>query len=815
MIASEVHELLSWIDAKGLDASYGKKGSALLAIPRLWTPPFVLLSCDEVSGIVEGRTLEEVLGERQLRRIFALAKPHQRIILRSSIVGESIWDRGRYESEVLPMDIAARPGCFTGAAGRIAASAGGRRVGLVAQRHVEASYQGEFGNLLRVSKTRDHWEISVVDREGKRVSFRSNSQRDALPDTTRRLEFRSFQQSRRVFGALGAWLNQILLSGSGRRVTAEWLLEGQHCYVVQVDDEDEDVFGYNPFEQRIRPRVKPLIGNTRFFKRADEGSIRDWDKLGVLEELWEPGDPMLPELFVARLSDMHGQDEQELEVGIRNDLEQLFGDGGIVVRTSNRSGQEGLVNLPRSEDVSPREAASWCVERNRLLQSQYPEDELAFVAHGFIGASGSAWVRAEPEQPTVEIHALWGLPDALQFCPYDRWEVHTPTGWTTNYPNYKSGMLISTGTGNWKYERVKNELARHNCISESTAKELAYRSRAIAKRMNTGCHIMWFIGCLDGKGGRYNMPWYWTKTHGVQVNSDRLTYDSLVVTDRGDLEQMIAEFKPKSRRALEFRPSTLELMRDNDFIRAVGRTAKRLGVPVILFGSTLAHAYYLLHKEECTIITPSEGAYKRARRKQRFGKLVRDKIPELIQSKWEKTSVRRAYGEEKRAYLVGKLIEEMLEARTAMGRRERIEELGDLFEVLRALAEVEDGSIEEVQELAERKRRRAGGFEGGTILEETTIPAAHGTAQKGKDLEYFSVVAGGREWERGRLGGPVALRGENGIEVPFTFFGFAELGKYWIETLDEIGVHLSVVLQSDRFEIRVSRAPEQVDLPFD
>lgn len=311
------------------------------------------------------------------------------------------------------------------------------------------------------------------------------------------------------------------------------------------------------------------------------------------------------------------------------------------------------------------------------------------------------------------------------------------------------------------------------------------------------------------------MPWYWTKTHGVQVNSDRLTYDSLVVRDRSDLERVRREFKPKPRRAIEFKPATLELMRDNDFIHAIGVTAKSFGLPVILFGSTLAHAYYLLRKEECTVITPSESAHRRVRRKQIFGKLVRDKIPERITKNRETTSWRRAYGEEKRAYLIGKLIEEALEAKTAAGRNERIEELGDLFEVLRALAETEEGSIEEVRDAAEGKRRKAGGFENGTILEETTIPAGRGSPKRGQDPEYRPSAARSRERERGRLGRPMVLRGENGIEVPFTFFGFAELGKHWIESLDEIGVQISLVLQNDRIEIRVSRAPEQADLPFE
>ena len=63
-----------------------------------------------------------------------------------------------------------------------------------------------------------------------------------------------------------------------------------------------------------------------------------------------------------------------------------------------------------------------------------------------------------PGNPMVEINSLWGLPDALQYCSYDIWEVHVPTEVATEYPDYKSHMLIAKENGGWEYVRVKNEL---------------------------------------------------------------------------------------------------------------------------------------------------------------------------------------------------------------------------------------------------------------------------------------------------------------------------------------------------------------------
>ena len=558
MIISHARGLASWLDAKELEDKYGKKGSALLALPRLWTPPFVLLGADEVAAVSLGQTLQDTLDCDQLQNILNLAPDRQRIILRSSVIGESIWDRGRYASEILPPDLGTQLQSLDAAAARIVASAGNKYTGLLAQRYIEPAYQGEFGNLLRVSKTRDHWEISVVNRTGKRVPIRTNAQRDEPADTSRRLELRSFARARRLFGSLGAWVNQILLSGSGRRVTTEWVFDGRHCYLVQIDEEDEDISGYDPYQQRVRPRIEPAQKGGAFFELADAASIREWNKVRVLDELWGHGEASRPALFVAEVSELMSYGGGDLRGALQKDFETILGQRGVVVRTSARAGSRVSVNLPRSEDVSSEEAAEWCVNALSQLEVGPSEHDLAFVAHGFIGASASAWVRVEPNDPTVEIHALWGLPDALQFCPYDRWEVHLPTGWITSYPNYKSSMLISTADGGWEYVRVKNEIARHNCISEADAKELAMRSEVIADRLGIGCHVMWFLGCLDGKGGRYNMPWYWTETHGVEVNQDRLTYDALVVEDIKDVEALQKGVEPGPRRAIEFRPRCLE-----------------------------------------------------------------------------------------------------------------------------------------------------------------------------------------------------------------------------------------------------------------
>ncbi len=251
------------------------------------------------------------------------------------------------------------------------------------------------------------------------------------------------------------------------------------------------------------------------------------------------------------------------------DFRNLIGTAGIIVRTSVVAGKDKIPNLPRTECLSPGAAANWCVAKASELSKEHDPAGLAFVAHRFVASRASAWVRAEPRNPNVEINALWGLPDALQFCAYDIWEVHVPTGVATDYPDYKSVILVSKPDGSWAYERVKNELARSNSIGSTEAKDLAARSSAVAQRLGRACHVMWFVGCVDESGIPFNIPWYWTEAHAAERNPDRSAYRILTVSDGKTLEQFIGWKGPRTRQALALRPPNLELIRDTRFIEAV------------------------------------------------------------------------------------------------------------------------------------------------------------------------------------------------------------------------------------------------------
>jgi hypothetical protein len=172
LIFSDEMARIDWSEVRPLKSAYGVKGATSLAIPRAWTPPFALVPSSVVASIDATSSLSSVLGDAWTARILALASSNSALIIRSSVIGESIWDRGTYRSvqmETFGGDAIER---LNAAARSVIKSAEGRATGLMIQRYVRPVSQGEFGNLQRISKTRDHWEISTFDR------VRSTSPRD-------------------------------------------------------------------------------------------------------------------------------------------------------------------------------------------------------------------------------------------------------------------------------------------------------------------------------------------------------------------------------------------------------------------------------------------------------------------------------------------------------------------------------------------------------------------------------------------------------------------------------------------------------------
>lgn len=101
-----------------------------------------------------------------------------------------------------------------------------------------------------------------------------------------------------------------------------------------------------------------------------------------------------------------------------------------------------------------------------------------------------------------------------------------------------------------------------------------------------------------------------------------------------------------------------------------------------------------------------------------YRKLVRDRIPEIIEQAGQTCVCSVLSDDEYLKMLDEKLNEELAEYQESKS----MEELADLLEVVRAVARARGSSPEELEEIRRQKAEKRGGFEKKILLEEVTEP---------------------------------------------------------------------------------------------
>lgn len=99
-----------------------------------------------------------------------------------------------------------------------------------------------------------------------------------------------------------------------------------------------------------------------------------------------------------------------------------------------------------------------------------------------------------------------------------------------------------------------------------------------------------------------------------------------------------------------------------------------------------------------------------------YNKLVRDNIPNIIESKGETPVTKILDNETYKMELEKKLYEEYKEVLEATGE-DRVEELADMIEIIRALANLENRSLDDIISCADEKAKKRGAFNEKIFLE--------------------------------------------------------------------------------------------------
>ena len=103
-----------------------------------------------------------------------------------------------------------------------------------------------------------------------------------------------------------------------------------------------------------------------------------------------------------------------------------------------------------------------------------------------------------------------------------------------------------------------------------------------------------------------------------------------------------------------------------------------------------------------------------------YNKLVRDNIPNIIKSNGEIPIIRILDNDEYKKELENKLYEEYQEVLNS-SEDDRIEELADMLEIIKALANLENKTLNDVILVAEQNSKKRGAFDEKIYLEKVVI----------------------------------------------------------------------------------------------
>lgn len=718
----------------------GRKHGNLLRLPQKWVPPFIGVNIDSKLSL---RDIEV-----DICRIHT--SDSDRIIVRSSGDAENLAMRGALPSFVIEnYDLQKIDEALQTIQAKCLDN--NQLAGAVIQDYIDPELKGHMSNERRVSATRNQWALEFENQDRKNARF--NSQRDvpqsdefaiSVPD------LRDFTLNRK-FASIGSYLNQNFEG----RMHIEWVISNSIIWIVQIDFEDDDLSGSDPRklgERRSRSTSKEMnLKDFRSWTDFDGLGFNKIQKSSVLRSMTRGS---FPELFVLQCSD-------DLDpISILSDLSCI---GNRLVCRTDISDQATLnssaFNLPRTDTATPESVLNFILKcRKEFQESGLSCSDYIFIVHEYIPSVCGSWVFANPEKRIVVVDSLWGLPDGLQYLPHDSFEFDTQLGQIVSEDiRYKPFYLMETSDGSWNREQVRSNLTRYSCISRSSIQSIAEQTFLASVEASREMQVMWFCEIPEETSLAQNIAWYVApSSHSASVLVDNTR------TSREDIRNMrkvkISDFsdieEPMLKKSLLILEPNVPLFRDNNFIEALAQYAID-GDHIIEFqGSALGHAFYILKSKGVTVFQTATRHHRRVRRKQSFYKLVRDKITDKIVSKGESVDFYQVSGREKMQFLFSKIFEEAFEVFDCNNEDDLREEIADLLEVCMSIAAHNNIDWNIIENTANRKNAKLGGFLDGKILLETEVPRTDAKArsvQRGRKIGTNSFI----------------LAGEEGVTIPY------------------------------------------------
>lgn len=685
------------IDANMAQATQiGKKGLGLLKIPSPWSIPFIAIDSSVFRDYInrQDNSEKKILVQNVAMRLTTELNQigifeTDTIIIRSSGVCEGMTERGLYDSKNCKTSEIAHTltELFDGV---IQEHKHSPDVAYVVQKFFEGEVIGHLSNERRFTPVKRDWIYEyhckdVKETESGRISLR-NWRRPFSATGKEILYCSKLQNLEDMLRIVAEYYTQ-----QKQIIHFEFIWDGYRVYLVQADWDDESAeFGEDPTAVDISIQEAEDLLNLQVLRKISAADRR-FSKVANTLIYAQAGLKIVPLYILDDKNILNEIQGERLPPKLAEDLKKLS-NFSIVIRTDIvTNAHERRQLLHRSNELrSFDKLVEWLFAQKELLGL---EEDIAFLFHIFVPARCSAFVKASPTGRIVEIEALWGLPEGLYYNAHDKVfvdtklieaELLTPDMAEIKKIKcaYKETFIAPNDSGAWVGKRTKQPYDWNLCIDKQGIKQIAIESRKIASLEQKQISVMWFIGIDETYYGTANLAWYheaYTEKSYTEMDYKKKHFyeNVLVISDEDSYQKFVNDPLVKQVR---IHPVEDSLLRDRKFLEKVGETAVKKGTTIILEGTALAHPLYQLRRTGAKVIIPS--AYDEFGEAENYNKLVRDRIPKMIEQNGETV---RCCILEKGAHLralMEKAVEEAYEIVNSMSEEALKEELCDEYEVL-------------------------------------------------------------------------------------------------------------------------------------
>lgn len=684
----------------------GGKAYGLLSMPLLWTPTFFVVSKKLYKSYIE---CVDEFKKQELIDLYVvgikecmekLNIQNHDIIIRSSGVSEGMNERGKFESIICSIENLREKLILLISQIAENSPVPNNEMPFVVQKYIAGSITGHLSNEYRFSRDLRDWKYQT-ECNGEVAELKSLAVRywREKIDIDSYLEIPLLNHSlKNTLKILASYYTE-----KKKRFHIEFVYEDNQLYAVQADEDVEIENGVNPTAYDIRMSSKDIKHEFQVLRKVNSNDEAKYEKIRNVAVYHSVGLTTVPLFILDDLNIIQNLSNGIMPKELKEDLILLL-NRSIVIRSdiSSKNIEERQM-LKRSNELrNIDEVQNWLFDHSKSVMDKNG----VFIFHNFIPAISAAFAYAKPNTRKVEIQALWGLPEGLYYNAHDTIIVDTKRLCSDEVTpdmisnediveklQYKGICILPESTGEWKSQKIAKQYNWKCSIQDiDSIKQIAIESRKIADAENEALSIMWFVGIDEQYYHTKNIPWYHEKYTIDSYTNDSykrkyFSNEEIIIRNEEDIEKLSSS--PHAR-CIRIQPDNDSALRDKNFIKKVGNTAKKYDLMILLEGAVLAHSFYQLINTGANVIVAQ--GFEEYSEEIEFNKLVRDKIPENILAGGEQVHWAIADDNLYIYLLINKLLEETYEAYDAEGNN-TIYELADIYEVCESILDFDTKNI--------------------------------------------------------------------------------------------------------------------------